>query len=318
MSSSSPRKGLRASPVALVLVLIVAAGCDRFGEPPPPSGPIPTAPATILPLPASSVATIVGAGDIAVCDQVGDEQTADLIDGIDGVVIAAGDNLYGGWSANRWAACYGPSWGRHVHRTRAVAGNHEYDPGNASAYVAAFGAAAAPSGTTWYAFRAGSWEVIVLDSNCDRVGGCGADSEQGRWLEATLDASTAECTLAVFHHPRFSSGSHGPSEHVEAFWRPLHAAGADVVFSAHEHSYERFAPQDPDGGADPDRGLRQFVVGTGGAPLRGFGSPVPNSEVREGETHGVLELTLRDGGYDWRFVPVAPSTFTDEGSGTCH
>ena len=144
-------------------------------------------------------------------------------------------------------------------------------------------------------------------------------SAQEQWLRADLAAHPAACTLAYWHHPRFSSGaSTATTPAWQPFWNALYDAGADVVLNGHDHDYERFAPQDPSGVADPARGIREFVVGTGGAePLR-FGTTQPNSEVRNATRYGVLKLTLHAAGYDWQFVPVAGQTFTDAGSGTCH
>ena len=158
--------------------------------------------------------------------------------------------------------------------------------------------------------------MIALNSNCDAVG-CGKGSEQVRWLRAELAARPARCTLAYYHHPRFSSGfEHGSDDDVAAIWAALVAGGADLVLSGHEHNYERFGPLDAAGRPDPD-GTRQFVVGTGGAPGYAFGDPLPGSEARDDDTVGVLQLTLREGGYRWRFVPVGAGGFTDAGSGTC-
>jgi len=300
----------------LALVILLAAGACNRGAVPSPRVSVPPPPATITPAPSEATATFVGAGDIAVCGSDGDEATAALLDGIPGTIFTLGDNVYGGAGAEHYRDCYGPSWGRHLPRTRAIAGNHDYDPGDATGYLEFFGAAAAPEGLTWYAYRLGPWQVVALDSDCDAIGGCDAGSPQETWLRATLTASDARCTIALWHHPRFSSGSHGDDGRTDAFWRALDEAGAEVVLTGHDHDYERFAPQDADR-RPTDGGLRQFVVGTGGVLLRGFGRVAANSEVRDSSTHGVLRLTLREDGYDWSFVPVAGGTFTDAGSGSC-
>jgi hypothetical protein len=270
------------------------------------------------PRPTHPPVTLVGAGDIAECDEGGAAATAALLAEIEGIVFTSGDNAYPDGSAEDYAECYHPTWGAERHRTRPVPGNHEYDTGSAEDYVRYFGAAAAaPLGETWFSFTAGAWLVVMLDSSCDEVGGCEADSAQGRWLADQLAGTDRRCTLAVWHHPLFSSGMHGNQEGVKPLWDILHAAGAEVVVNGHDHDYERFAPQDPDGAPDPENGIRQFVVGTGGANLRPFEELVPNSEARDASTHGVLRLTLREGGYDWAFLPVDGGTFTDTGSGTC-
>lgn len=291
---------------------------------PPASRPAPTTQPAVDPLLAPSAtptvrdAELVGAGDIGRCDTDADEATAALVERLPGLVFTLGDNAYDSGSVAEFRDCLGPSWGRFRDRIGLpVPGNHDHKTDGAAGYLGWFGAAAAPEGVTWYARDVGSWRVIVLDSTCDSIGGCGPDSAQGRWLAEELDRGSARCTLALFHHPRFSSGYHGSDDDVAPFWDALHAAGADLVLNGHEHSYERFAPQAPDGGADEERGITQLVVGTGGAELRGFGEPVANSRVRSSLAHGVLSLTLRPSGWAYRFESVDGS-FTDEGAGTCH
>ena len=260
---------------------------------------------------------LVGAGDIADCSLEGGAATAALLDRIEGTVFTAGDNVYPDGSLDRFRDCYGPSWGRHLGRTRPAAGNHDWETRDLAGYLGYFGAAAAPNGTSWYSYDLGTWHVIVLDSDCAQVAGCGADSPQGRWLAADLAGSSARCTMAIWHHPRFSSGEHGNDPTVGPFWRALYDAGADVVVNGHDHDYERFVPQDPDARPDDARGLREFVVGTGGAGLRRFPTIWPNSAARSWTVHGVIRFVLHPTGYDWRFVPVR-GDFDDAGSGTCH
>ncbi len=258
---------------------------------------------------------LVGAGDIASCGSSGDEATAALLDGIAGTVFTTGDNVYESGTASEFANCYGPSWGRHRARTRPVPGNHDWNTANAQGYRDYFGFGAGP---LWYSYNLGNWHVVVLDSNCGNVGGCGAGSAQHTWLVNDLAADTRACTVALWHHPRFSSGGeHGSSSATAAFWTALYADGAEVVLNGHDHDYERFAPQNPSASADPN-GIREFVVGTGGKSFYAFGSPVANSEVRNSDTNGVLKLTLDAGSYSWQFVPEAGRTFSDSGTGTCH
>jgi hypothetical protein len=283
------------------------------GASPAPS-PSPSRPATPPPDP-----VLVGAGDIARCDASDDEATAALLDRLPGIVFTLGDTAYDSASEAELRDCYGPSWGRFLDRTRfAAAGNHEYGSPGAAPFRAYFGRAAERDGTTWFGDDVGTWHVIVLDANCGQLeGGCGPDSPQLRWLREDLAASRARCTLALWHQPRFSSGLHGSDPSVAPFWDALHAAGADLVVNGHDHDYERFRPQDPDGTPDRERGITQLVVGTGGGDLRDFGPPVPNSVVRSSIAHGVLELTLRPGGWAFRFVSVDGS-FSDQGTGRCH
>ena len=180
-----------------------------------------------------------------------------------------------------------------------------------------FGPAAGERGRGWYSYDIGAWHLIALNSNCARVGGCGPGSAQERWLLADLAAHPARCTLAYWHHARFSSGGHRSDVADDGFWRALDAGGADLVVSAHDHDYERFAPQDPDGRADRGRGIRELVVGTGGKNLHRFGPVQANSQLRH-TGFGVLLLTLHARGYEWRFEPEPGGGTPDAGSGSCH
>ena len=262
---------------------------------------------------------LVGAGDIANCNGAGDESTAALLDKIPGTVFTLGDNVYPTATAIRMATCFGPSWGRHKARMRPAIGNHDYLPSGAPGYYDYFGAAAGVRPKGYYSYDLGTWHVVVLNSNCGRVGGCGPGSPQEQWLRADLAANKAKCTVAYWHHARFSSGSHGSDPAYEPFWRALYDFGADVVMSGHDHLYERFAPQTPDGRADAAFGIRQFTAGTGGASHYNFRrQTLPNSQVRHTGTFGVLKLTLHPGSYDWKFVPAGAGTFTDSGTASCH
>jgi hypothetical protein len=182
-----------------------------------------------------------------------------------------------------------------------------------------------PRGEGWYSFDVGRWHLITLNSNCDGVGGgpvlrvgCAAGSKQERWLRADLAAHPTACTLAYWHDPRYSSGHDHDHPEMQPLWKDLYDAGAELVLSGNSHDYERFAPMDPNGALDPAYGIRQFVVGTGGAFFTGLSSRRANSEVAQNDTFGVLRLTLHATSYDWQFVPVAGKTFTDSGSASCH
>ena len=269
--------------------------------------------------PSSNDPVLVGAGDIADCGSEGDEATAALLDDIAGTVFTAGDNAYQDGSPEDFADCYAPSWGRHLARTWPAPGNHDWHTAGLAGYRAYFGEAAlGPDGASWYARDLGSWRVIVLDSACEEVGGCGPDSVEGRWLADELATHDPACSVAIFHHPRFSSGAvHGDQDDVAPFWDALYAAGVDVVVNGHDHTYERFAPQDPSGREDRAAGIRQFVVGTGGRDLYDFAEPRPNSEIRAAIAFGVLAFTLHPTSYEWRFV-TADSDFSDSGTTRCH
>jgi acid phosphatase type 7 len=159
--------------------------------------------------------------------------------------------------------------------------------------------------------------MISLNSKCSFVG-CDRRSDQLQWLEDDLEDHPNVCTLAYWHHPLFSSGSSsGGNSKMKPFWEALYAANADVVLNGHVHNYERFAPQRPDGVADPAQGIREFVVGSGGYSKNAFKTTVPNSKKRYAKGYGVLKLTLHQTGYEWEFVPEAGKTFTDSGSGSC-
>jgi PKD repeat protein len=280
-----------------------------------PSGP---ATATITVDPASpGDPVLVGAGDIADCALDEDEATAKLLDGIAGTVFTAGDNAYPNGTAADFQNCYGPTWGRHKARTVPVIGNHEYGVAGAAAYFAYFGAAAGDPTKGYFSFDVGAWHAVVLNSNCTIVS-CATGSAQETWLRADLVAHPAMCTIALWHHPQFSSGYHGPDASTRPFWDALYAAGVEIIVNGHEHDYERFSPQTPSAVADPSFGIREFIVGTGGKSLRAFVTTAPNSEVRNASSWGVLKLTLHPSSYDFAFVPIAGQSFTDAGSASCH
>ena len=268
------------------------------------------------PVAGPSDATLLAAGDIATCSATTDSATADLIAGIPGTVATLGDVVLSNGAASLYTNCYEPSWGAHKARTRPAVGNHEYEQAGAAPYYAYFGAAAGESTKGYYSYDLGEWHVVVLNSNCSVVS-CAAGSAQETWLRQDLAANADACTLAYFHHPRFSSGLGGNNTSVGPLWQALDADGADVVLNGHNHYYERFAPQTAAGAADPE-GIREFIAGTGGHPLVSYGAIHPNSEIRHNQSHGVLRLTLHANGYTWQFVPIAGQTFTDTGSGFCH
>jgi len=254
----------------------------------------------------------VGAGDIANCSGKNDEATAKLLDNIAGTVFTVGDNVYPDGTSAQFTDCYGPTWGRHKDRTKPVPGNHDYHTPGASGYFNYFGAAAGDPAKGYYSYNLGAWHIIALNSEITYRAG----SAQEQWLRADLAANKSMCALAYWHKPLFSSGQHGSNSGSKAFWQALYEYGADVVLNGHDHTYERFAQQNPSGQADP-KGIREFVVGTGGAGLYPFPAIQPNSEVRNNTTSGVLKLTLHATSYDWQFVPIAGQNFSDSGSANC-
>jgi calcineurin-like phosphoesterase family protein/glycosyl hydrolase family 99 len=262
-------------------------------------------------------AVLLAAGDIAECGNKDDDATARLVAARSGTVAPLGDLAYeDGTTAD--FACYNASWGRFKSRTRPAPGNHDYNSGSAQAYFTYFGAAAGPGTRGYYSYNLGRWHIVSLNSNCGKTGGCDAGSPQDRWLRRDLARSKRLCTLAYWHHPRFSSGQHGSDEDMKRFWDDLYRDGAEIVLVGHDHDYERFAPQTPSGVLSPARGIREFVVGTGGKNHYRVGAPIVNSRVRNDKTFGILKLTLKPRGYAWRFIPEAGKTFTDAGSSGCH
>lgn len=267
---------------------------------------------------------LVGAGDIASCGHIeGAEITARLIEQIPGTVFAAGDLAYESGVWEQFRDCYGKTWGRFKNRTRPALGNHEYVDPAATGYFDYWGTRGGPRGKGYYSYDLGDWHVVVLNTNCKvkGVGGCDLGSPQEAWLKQDLAGHPNACILAYGHHPLFSSGlfkSHAEHPELKPLWEDLYAAHADVVLVGHEHSYERFAPQDPDGKKDPEHGIREFVVGTGGRSHDFFGFTASNSEARNSDTYGVLKLTLTPGKYAWEFIPEPGKPFRDAGSGDCH
>ena len=267
----------------------------------------------------SSDPVFVGAGDITNCSRSQDEETAKLLDNISGTVFTLGDNAYPDGTASQFTNCYGPTWGRHKSRTRPIPGNHDYHVSGAAGYYGYFGSAASPLDNNctsnckgYYSYNLGAWHIIALNSEISQAAG----SAQEQWLRADLAANSSVCTLAYWHKPRFSSGQHGNNAASQALWQALYDDRADVILNGHDHTYERFAPQNPNAQADPN-GIREFVAGTGGAGLYPFPTIQPNSQVRNNTTYGVLKLTLHATSYNWEFIPIAGQTFTDSGSSNC-
>jgi hypothetical protein len=266
---------------------------------------------------------LLAAGDIAECPTSGDEATARILSRYPGATIATlGDNAYPDGATEDFERCYDPSWGRYKDRTRPATGNHDFGTTDAEGYFDYFGKAGGDFDKYYYSYDLGAWHVVVLNSDCWRVGGCEINETQAEWLRRDLRNHGALCTLAYWHRPPFSSGRYGDPEdtgRVRPLWRVLYEEGADVLLTGHEHSYERFAPMNADGERDEQRGVRLIVVGTGGGNLRRFKyDPLPTTEVRNDETWGVVKLTLYPTRYKWEFIPVAGTSFTDSGSGVCH
>ena len=265
-------------------------------------------------------------GGLGTTDRCHQKYTSNLVvgTGLSGV-LTLGDEQYEDGTLSKFQTVYAATWGRAVQLSHPSVGNHEYLTSGASGYFDYFNGignlngVAGARGKGYYSMDIGTWHVISINSNCSQVGGCYSGSPQEAWLRNDLATHPNRCTLAFWHHPRFSSGPAGNNSNMSTIFTDLYNANADVVLSAHDHHYERFAPQTPGQVADSARGIREFVVGTGGKSLVGWASSYqPNSLVRNSTTYGILRLTLHSSGYDWKFVPESGSTFTDSGSGTCH
>ncbi len=274
----------------------------------------------------------VGAGDIGSCSVTEDTLTGNIIKGIDGVVFTTGDNVYDNGTATEFADCYATTpWGEAsvLDRTRPVPGNHDWGASNGSnnldGYFDYFGLNANAGGTSYYSYDIGPyWHIVNLDSQCELVpGGCDVGSPQEVWLKADLAANSTKNVIALWHKPRYGSGATNYTP-VQPLWDALYQGGADIVLDGHDHIYERLAPMksgatlsDPPV-ADPTYGIRQFTVGVGGEGHHGLATTAPTSEVRNDTTFGIFKLTLHESSYDWVFLPIAGSTFTDSGTGFVH
>ena len=288
----------------------------------PTASPTPSPTPTPIPDP-----VLLTAGDIAACSRDGDEATAAILARHpEAIVQTLGDNAYDKGTPRQFG-CYDDSWGVALERTHPALGGHDYMTPKAAGYFEYFADVLAPFAPTatdptrgWYAYDLGEWRVIVLNSICDEVGGCDAASPQVAWLRAELADHPAECSLAVIHNPRFSSGRKENEPRVQPLWEELYAAGAELVLSGDNHAYERLAPMTPTGRPDGAAGIRQFVVGTGGRShyLFSEGEIHPNTETGDDDTFGVLRLTLHPGAYSWEFLPVEGKTYTDTGREECH
>ncbi|MDP9399988.1 MAG: hypothetical protein M3P39_03365 [Actinomycetota bacterium] len=293
----------------------------RLGRAAPAADPVVAAAGDIACDPAAT-AFNGGAGTSTECRQ---RAVSDLLVG-QGLarVLTLGDHQYEDDAYAKYLKSFDPSWGRVKSLIRPSIGDHEYRTPGAAGYFDYFNGVGVASGAAgdrtkaYYSYDVGAWHLVVLNSNCTQVGGCAAGSAQERWLRADLAANPRSCTLAYFHHPRFTGGRPGNATSVTPLWQALYDAGAEVVLGGHVHGYERFAPQTPGGSLDRARGIREFVVGTGGKSLHPFATTPPNTEVRSNTSFGVLKLTLRPSSYDWRFTPASGSTFTDSGTQACH
>lgn len=253
----------------------------------------------------------IGVADIGMCGRAAVAQTARLVASLEGHLLLAGDIAYPQGSLANLLDCFDPSWGQFRSRWHAAPGNHEYDTPGAVPYFSYFGEAAGTDGTGYYSLRLGEWLVLMLNSNV----AAGRRSPQYEFAHAELQAQRTPCTMAVWHHPLFSSGPNGPNAYMRDMWALLEASRAEVILNGHDHLYERFARQMSDGRADPTNGIRQFTVGTGGADLYNFVRASANSEERI-MRYGVIRFTLRPAQVEWEFM-VTDGSVVDRGLDTC-
>lgn len=281
---------------------------------------IPTVTATPSPTPTPVPVVLMGAGDISICGQDGDNQTAAILQREQpDAIFTAGDNSNGEGLPHEYTECFNESWGQFYDRIYPSPGNHEYyTEKDAYPYFDYYGPRAGERFKGWYSYDLGEWHIVAINSNCQYIGGCGPSSPEVQWLREDLAANSSKCTLAYWHHPRFTSGLADDAHWLDAFWQTLYEFGAEVVINGHDHDYERFALQDPLGNPDPEKGIRQFVAGTGGASQRAQGEREPNSEVFYSGQYGVLKFTLLPDSYQWEFIPTDEGGFRDMGETRCH
>lgn len=317
-------RGIRWLTLSLALI---ALRCQPRAQPTPPPA---EAPAELSALTGASI--LIAAGDIAECGSQADERTAILVDsllkadsaaGVEDRVAALGDNAYPRGAAEDYVRCFTPSWGdsnKSIMKViRPTPGNHEHVSEMATPYYVYFGDRAGSPRRGYYSYDLGDWHIVVLNSEMLVNSGFSADetAEQLKWLENDLARNRKTCSLAYWHHPRWSSGWHGSDPRIDAFWQPLYNGGVDVILNGHDHHYERFVLLNPAGAPDGARGMAEFVVGTGGGRLRGLTRRAPNSDFRLQGHFGVLKLTLGADQYQWAFLDTEGRVW-DPGAGRCH
>lgn len=309
--------------VALFFGALFLWACGGASTPATPT-PAPT------PFPTPNFPVIMAAGDIS-CDSATPQlpckskETSDLLVSEKAlrsavIVLPLGDLQYEAGTLAEFRKNYHTTWGRLNDNSRPAPGNHEYDTRGATGYFdyfASVGVAVGARTEGWYSYSVGDWHFVALNSNCGPVGGCGVASPQYRWLQADLTTSRQKCTVAYMHHPFQASGPNGSTPALLPFMRLLYENSAEIVLSGHEHSYERFNPITPELVPDPARGLRLFVVGTGGRDLTSFTrAPFAHSAFRTNEHFGALRIVMKEASYDFAFVNTAGIEI-DRGSGVC-
>lgn len=266
-------------------------------------------------------AVLIGAGDITVCGQDGDDRTAALIERLivqypQAEIFTAGDNTQTMGEPYEYADCFDRTWGRLPAPIHPSPGNHDWFIEKGANYFSYFGEAAGDFGLGYYSYDVGGWHIVSLNSNCN-LEDCGEASAQAQWFRADLQANQAACTLVYWHHPLRSSGIVPINPGGETLWQIASDFDVDVVVNGHDHHYERFAPLDRDGRVNQVSGMRSFIVGTGGAWLFDLGEPLAITEAMDNTTYGVILFLLYPYRYEWKFTPVSGSYFSDAGAGVC-
>lgn len=296
----------------LIVVLSCAHGIEVPALPATPTA------AESLELTPNAPETLWAVGDAATCRSHRDDAVASFLATRRGTIALLGDLAYEKGKPSEFRDCFDPLYGVLRERIRPAVGNHEYGMKGARGYFDYFAGQAGEPGEGWYSYDLNGWHIVVLNSNCEKIRGCDRDSPQYQWLARDLALHPATCTLAYWHHPRWSSGRHGSTPAMQPIWELLYAHGVELVLSGHDHHYERFLPLDAEENPDPERGIVQFVVGTGGRSLRSPRTQLPTSAVATAQADGVLELTLYSDHYTWRFHPIHGQLFEDTGSRPCH
>lgn len=278
------------------------------------------------PIPGQTAVTVYAVGDIAQCyglppdPTTGSMITGTMLQQTSGWIFTLGDNSNDNGTMDDYNLCFTPTWGSLMPRLHPAMGNHDtnYPTNDGIPYFTYFSGMTGTNG--YYSLNLGSWHIIVLNSQCNYSLGCATGSPQERWLAMDLAANTQPCVLAIWHQPLFTTGNESPLPVIVSFWQDLYNAHADLILNGHNHIYERYLPQDPSGALDLTNGIREMVVGTGGANHGGMllTPMAPNEEVRDGVTFGYLKLKLYPDSFTWEFVPQPGKDFTDAGSQTCH
>jgi acid phosphatase type 7 len=282
----------------------------------------------------SKTVTVFAAGDVATCPSPGGIRgkisfwyakltgayipgghlkTGKLLDDTRGLILGLGDFAYNAGSEVQYRDCYSPGWGRHRSRIRPTPGNHDYWTPDAKGYFDYFGDAAGPRDKGYYSFDHGAWHIISLNPYTKDFDG------QASWLKSDLSSARNRCILAFWHQPYFSVGKRGGEPKDKALYDILYDGGVSIVLAGHEHQYSRFSPQNPQGQFEINRGIRQFVVGTGGSSLNtSVNAELPDTlESLILGQWGVLKLVLHEKGYRWDFLTVDPNGPKDKGSSGC-